>query len=274
MNVLITGSSGFLASNLLKHLDKAYNICLTGRSNSHSKYRFQTYEELFRLNEKFDVVFHLASHIPKDMKVYDKQLLDVNVDLTSKLVNKFPDSLFVYASSVSVYGNNMDLINEHTQTNPETLYAYSKLIGEHLVKQLNNYRIVRFSSLYGPEMKGNTFLPLIVESALNNKKINLWGEGKRLQNYIEVNDASEYLLKGLACKKNGIYLGTGTTEISNKELAELICNYVDDVVISFINEDNSPSYNYNNTLTQKELNWKPGIDLSNGIKKYITWKKK
>ena len=114
---------------------------------------------------------------------------------------------------------------------------------------------------------------MAVNAALKDKKINVWGDGKRLQNYIEANDAAKYLINTTKCKNNDIFLGTGSSEISNKELAELICNYVDDVVISFINEDNSPSFKYDNNRTLKMLNWSPEINLEQGIKNYITWKK-
>ncbi len=68
-------------------------------------------------------------------------------------------------------------------------------------------------------------------------------------------------------------LGVDTKEYSNIQVAQLISNLTKSK-INFLKEDNSASFYYDNSISQKTLNWQPGIALEMGLKKYFEWKRK
>ena len=68
-------------------------------------------------------------------------------------------------------------------------------------------------------------------------------------------------------------LAVGDKSISNLELAKTISAQTQANII-FINEDSSDSYVFDNTLTQKTLNWTPKFSIEKGLMQYISWKKK
>ena len=203
------------------------------------------------------------------------KLLETNVDFTKKIVEKFPVIKSIYISSVSVFGTKNEIINEQSFENPETDYAKSKSSGESEVSQNSNSIIIRFSSLYGNEMKENTLIPNYCNQALQSQTIQVWGDGSRHQNYIHINDAVNLIESAIACKTkiNFPILGVSSKEYSNDEVAKIISELTHSE-INYINFDDSPSFHYNNDMTQKILNWQSEIELKNGLKHYLEWKKK
>ena len=277
MKHLITGSSGFLASNLYANSSNYSDYELTGRTNNRItelNANFINSTELFKINRSYDTIFHLAAQLA-GKNTSSKDLFDANVNLTKELVTKINYKKFIYASSVSVFGQNEknEVLNEDSRIlNPEE-YGISKYWGEQIVKSSPEFSIIRFSSIYGPNMNENTLIPIYINQALNYGLITIWGDGSRKQNYIHVNDAANLLLKAKDSEKNGIYLGTQTKEYSNLEIAEIIAGYTS-TKIDFKGTDYSSSFFYNNDKTRSLMKWEPQIDIEKGIIDYIKWKEK
>ena len=109
--------------------------------------------------------------------------------------------------------------------------------------------------------------------ALINGKIEVYGQGERLQNYLHINDAVLYIEAMISKKQRGVYLATSVTETSNCQLAEKIA-HVTGAIIEYKGIDNSPSRQFNNEYSRSTLNIKGELDLSEGLKEYILWSKK
>ena len=101
-NILITGSSGFVGTNLISYLSKE-KIIVTGVTRK-PKGKEISYKEL---NENTwntsNAVIHLAGKAHDLKKIAsDKEYYDVNRDLTINLFNQFLQSkcpIFIYISS-------------------------------------------------------------------------------------------------------------------------------------------------------------------------------
>lgn len=278
MKILITGIYGFLGSHLAKKLSQKHSV--TGLYHTEKQIQFNHNVRCFNKLELVDVepevliMCHAA--VSSGMTNMDKtKLLETNVDFTKKIVEKFPVIKSIYISSVSVFGTKNEIINEQSFENPETDYAKSKSSGESEVSQNSNSIIIRFSSLYGNEMKENTLIPNYCNQALQSQTIQVWGDGSRHQNYIHINDAVNLIESAIACKTkiNFPILGVSSKEYSNDEVAKIISELTHSE-INYINFDDSPSFHYNNDMTQKILNWQSEIELKNGLKHYLEWKKK
>jgi len=278
MKILITGIYGFLGTRLANKL--AENHTIFGLYNTEKEVVFNEnivcFNKLDSIDMMPDVIIMCHAAVSSGSTNIDKHvLIETNVNFTKEIVEKFPTIKIIYVSSVSIFGNQNEVVNEQSILNPETDYAFSKLLGEKEVNQNSNSIIIRFSSLYGNEMKENTLIPNYCNQALRSQTIQVWGNGSRRQNYIHIDDAINLIESAIECKTkiNFPILGVSSKEYSNDEVAKIISELTNSE-INYINKDDSPSFHYNNEVTQKTLNWQSEIELKNGLKHYLEWKKK
>jgi len=278
MKILITGIYGFLGTHLANKLAKNHTVF--GLYNTEKEVTFNENIVCFNKLDSIDIVPDViimchAAVSSGSINIDKSALIETNVNFTKKIVEKFSTIKSIYVSSVSIFGNQNEVVNEQSILNPETDYALSKLLGEKEVSQNSDSVIIRFSSLYGNGMKENTLIPNYCNQGLENKSIQVWGNGGRFQNYIHVNDAVSLIEKTIAHKLKISFpvLGVSSKEYSNNEVAKIISKLTNSA-IEYINQDNSPSFHYNNKMTQKTLDWQSEIELENGLKQYLEWKKK
>ena len=127
--------------------------------------------------------------------------------------------------------------------------------------------------MYGREMNETTFLPAIIKDAIKIKKINLLGNGSRLQNYISVTSVASYLIES-SKKDNNIYLATNHKSYSNLGIAKIIQSEFQDVKIIFSGIDNSKSYIYDNSFSRSELKINNNVNFIDSLKDLIKWQLK
>ncbi|MDP2385479.1 MAG: NAD(P)-dependent oxidoreductase [Bacteroidota bacterium] len=276
-NILVIGSNSFLASCLISKLKTSANIIgvYNQATNLHQPdVSYVNIIDIDKLEDKFELVYLISAYIPQGNKWDNGKLYDVNVGLTEKVAEKFKSAHLVLASSVSVYGESDTIINEESPSQNANQYGLSKLWAEAIVKQHPSFAINRISSMYGIQMKTSTFLPLIIKNALLKGKITLMGDGARRQNYINVDDVAESLIKSGERSFNRIFLSVSENSHSNAEIAAIIKKYLPDTIIEHQGTDNSLSYLYDSELTRKVLGWNCKIETEAGIKQLIEWIRK
>lgn len=274
MKTLVIGANGFLGRNLVKKALKMGWVvdCVHHTDKSFIPSQCDSFhiDELHKLKNSYNVVFLLSAFIPYgSYNVADQRLLDVNIKIPLTVLDKFKKSKIVYSSSAAVYGNHNSTIFEESSFNNPTLYGLSKLAAESILKFHPDFQIIRFSSIYGEGMTRKTFIPKLLEQAKTNKKLMLFGTGARLQNYVYIEDAVGYLISAVSQKNSGIYLGVAERSYSNTEVARVVQNLVPGCKIQYMGEDDSPSFVYDNSYTQKILKFKPRFSLEEGIRSML-----
>lgn len=232
MKILITGSNGFIAKNLINHLKKEYDIIGIGRTlheiqdSMYIQADIGKREELFGkvLNKvtSVDILIHVAAEISENVeRLYQTNCCGTQnvVDLAKKLCCK----RVVYVSSIPVVGTPIEFpITEEHRVSPNTVYHYTKYFGEQIVTQLKGegilYGCLRIASPVGAGMPQNKIFSVFVENAKNGKDIVIYGNGERIQNYIDVRDFSEAVSKIIHSSAQGVYNISGNS-ISDLELA-------------------------------------------------------
>lgn len=151
MKILLTGSSGFIGSNLIGYLGEGYEI---------SRYRRGTPAVITQ-----EAVIHLAGKAHDTKNVLDPQEFYVsNTELTKRLFDAFLDSpaeVFIFMSSVKAVADSVDgELDEKAEPNPKTHYGKSKLLAEQYIfsKELppgKRVYILRPCMVHGPGNKGN-----------------------------------------------------------------------------------------------------------------------
>ena len=227
--LLVTGANGFLARAVADRLPCSWQPIALLRPHSRNCHRayvafHDSVDALCNAHPDFDAVLHLAAHIPDDLNAQDPQLVQINVDLISRLVQAYPQARHVHASSVSVYGvpKALPLAVTSSFIHPNR-YGLSKLAGECIVGQASRHAVIRFSSIIGTGMRTGSFIPSAVEGARMGT-IQLRGDGNRQQNYVDVRDAAHMCLRALEDNGNFTTLGVGTRSHSNLDIAELLAS--------------------------------------------------
>jgi len=163
MNILITGSCGFIGSRLAAKLVEKNHV-VTGLmheqkiDNSSIKMinADLTDQNLSIPDEKYDVVFHLAAVTP--MEKNKKKIKKVNYDGTVNLFNQIKNKtkFFVYVSGLGVFGDvGNQIINEKTPLKPHTDYSKIRLEAQHYLESNCKKNSIPFTVVYLGEVYGN-----------------------------------------------------------------------------------------------------------------------
>jgi len=230
MNILVTGSAGFIGSALcIRLLERGDSV--TGIDNHNDYYdpklkaaRINRHinnpryfhikgdiedRELIKtvFNENsFDVVVNLAAQagvrysIENPFAYIDTNLVGFGNILESCRQKSI--SHLVYASSSSVYGlNNEQPFSTHTPTNhPISLYAATKKANElmaHTYSHLYNLPTtgLRFFTVYGPYDRPDMALQRFARAILAGDKINIFNYGKHKRDFTYIDDIIEGIIR-------------------------------------------------------------------------------
>ena len=228
-------------------------------------------DQLELIDREYDIVYIISAVISNDITQLDL-LLRINVSDINRIVNKFSSSRIVFCSSVSVYnGLDSELIGDNSLLCSQTIYGLSKIMAENIIKRHNNYGILRISSIYGSNMKTNTFLPRVVDDAINKGVITLKGRGDRFQNYIHVKDVAALAKKIALSEGNKVIMAVSPHNYSNSEVVIIVSRYTN-CSIKYSGEDSSKSYKYKTeNLIVKGHQF---VDFETGVQEIITWRRK
>lgn len=202
MKVLVTGSNGFIGRYICDALTAAgHYVCGIGSSAagrtglaayysadiSSQSMTEQAADELGQV----DAVVHCAAHISYDDT--DSRLMAVNVVGTQNIVSlakRCGARKLVYCSGIPVIGVPAILpVAEDHPLSPTTMYHVSKLTGEYIMAASGiPNAILRIPAPVGLGMNRSSILPVLIRQCLENKPIQLYGTGSRVQNYLSVQD--------------------------------------------------------------------------------------
>ena len=155
MKVVITGTTGFVGTNLKDYLKTSHKIeSRSARYIPNQKFEFET-----------DVVIHLAGKAHDLKKVSIPQdYYDANFELTKQLFDSFlksTTSVFIFMSTVKAVADTVNgILTEDALANPQTHYGISKKQAEqyilsHDLPQAKRVYILRPCMIHGPGNKGN-----------------------------------------------------------------------------------------------------------------------
>lgn len=302
--VLITGGAGFIGSHLCSRLytDGHHVICLdnflTGCKENISHLLGQARFELIEHDvvdpiciESIDEVYHLAC--PASPIHYQKdpiRTMKISVFGAYNILGlaKKENAKVLLASTSEIYGDPI----EHPQAesywgnvNPigiRSCYDEGKRCAETFFmdyhrKENLRIKIVRIFNTYGPGMlpyDGRVISNFILQ-ALQNEDITIYGDGTQTRSFQYVDDLIEGLIKVMATEDDfvgPVNLGN-PCEFSIKELAELIIKHtqsISKIVFRSLPEDDPRQRKPDITLAETKLNWRPSVELNEGLSKMIT----
>ena len=190
---------------------------------------------------------------------------------------------FIQISTDEVYGSlgKTGYFTEKTPLDPTSPYSASKASADLIVmsyyKTFNLPAIItRCSNNYGPYQFPEKLIPLMINNALNDRPLPVYGDGKNIRDWIYVDDHCSAILKVLEEGKVGeIYNIGGNSEKRNINIVKLILDTLGKPhsLIKFVEDRKAHDRRYaiDFSKIKNEIGWKPTIKFEEGIKKTIDW---
>ena len=315
--ILVTGGLGFIGSNLVNYLiSKNYFIINIDKSSysSNKKYFINSKKKnyvffkidiknklkLYKIVKKYKPVgiFNLAAETHVDRSIDDsKNFINSNIlgvhnilEVLRKIKREKKINIrFVQVSTDEVYGDmpfqkNAD---ENYNYNPSSPYSASKASADQIIKAYKRtYNldtvIANACNNYGPCQFPEKFIPKIIYNLINNKPIEIYGNGQNIREWIYVKDNCEALLKVFLKGKNGENYNIGTgIRLKNIDIVNKIVSLAKKKNIlfgkkkRFIFVKDRPGHDKRyaliSTKIKKKIGWVYKTKLDKGLSETIDW---
>ena len=275
-NILVTGSTGQLGSDVVKELLKrGYSPLSPNRSelNLCSEDNIRNYI----LNSNCEAIVHCAAYTQVDKAEDEKDLcIKINTTATKHIVKcaKILDIPMIYISTDYVFDGTKDgEYTENDETNPINIYGESKLAGEKYVQEiLDKYYIVRTSWVFN--INGKNFIETMLRLSKANNQLSIVNDQIGSPTYTK--DLSRLLVDMLETSKYGLYHATNEGYCSWYEFANTIFKLANiNIDIKAINSNEYASRAkrpLNSKLSKDKLieyGFKPLPDWEDALKDYL-----
>jgi dTDP-glucose 4,6-dehydratase len=231
------------------------------------------------------VNFAAESHVDRSI-TGPEEFIRTNVTGTLKLLEAARDKQidrFVQVSTDEVYGSlgKEGKFTETTPLSPNSPYSASKAAADHLVSAFGHtwglkYNITRCSNNYGEYQFPEKMIPLMINNALNDKELPVYGDGLQVRDWLYVRDHCRAIWAVLTEASTGmIYNIGGCNEKTNLEVVKTILSTLDkpESLIKHVKDrlGHDRRYAIDASRIITELNWQPTITFEEGIQKTIRW---
>lgn len=258
--------------------------------NDNFKFIYCDIEE--KLEYNVDQIYNLACPAsPQQYQLDPIKTMKTNVLGTCNVLElaQKNSACILQASTSEIYGDPV----EHPQhegywgnvnpVGPRACYDEGKRVAEALFydyyrKFCVPIKILRIFNTYGPGMRiddGRVISNFILK-AMTNENIPVFGDGNQTRSFCYITDLIEGMIKFMNSRNDltgPINMGN-TYEITILELAELIiklCGSNSKVIYKNLPEDDPKQRKPNIDMAEKELNWKPRVNLEEGIIKMVQY---
>ena len=251
-----------------------------------------THSHLLQQNGKIDEIYNMAcpASPPRYLKLPLETINTCTIGIKNilEIARKY-NAKFLQASTSEIYGDPL----EHPQSEsyrgnvntigPRSCYDEGKRIAETICFEYRkNYnldvKIARIFNTYGPFMDPNDgrVISNFINQAIHDKDLTIYGTGNQTRSFQYVTDLIAGLMKLMSTKNDffgPVNLGN-PNEFTMKELAEIILSMVDTkskIIFTDLPIDDPRQRKPDITIAMKDLNWKPIIELREGLGKTIEY---
>ena len=330
MSILITGVAGFIGfhtalsliedKNKIIGIDNLNNYYDVGLKKNRLKIlnKYKNHFKFYRTDianevkirsifkkHKIDFVINLAAQAGVRYSLKKpKEYLKSNIIGFFNLINiskDFSVKRFVYASTSSVYGNNLKtpFYEKDTADHPIQFYAATKRSNEliaHAYSSLFKMETVglRFFTVYGPWGRPDMALFKFVKNISNNKPISVYNFGNHIRDFTYIDD----IVKGIKLVKNSSKIfkikstkNNFSPDTSNVKFeifnigsgkSTTLLNYIQ-IIEKELKKKSKKNFfplqrgdikkTLSNVSKLKKIGYKPTVEPKEGIKKFINWYK-
>jgi UDP-glucose 4-epimerase len=287
MDVLVTGSAGFIGTHVSRALSEE-GFQVTGfdqRESAEAGIKtiigdFLDLESLSPAVRGRDVIVHIGA-------IGDVYLAATNPDLAASvnvtgstnvaLAAEAAGARVVYASTWEVYGDPVyEPVEEKHPCDPDHPYNITKLAGEQMLLAADRLRDVpvvalRLGTAYGLGMRPNSVFEIFIDKARKGEPITIQGDGSQGRQFTHVRDIARAFVAAAKSDVRGLPLNVVSSEmISIKQLADVVTErFPTEVTYGQARPgDVTPSY-VSAALIEQTLGWKAEVSFEDGMSELL-----
>ena len=301
--ILVTGGAGFLGSHLCERLVEEGNevICLdnyyTGSKNNifnlmnNESFELLRHDICFPLYVEVDEIYNLACPASPIHYQYDPvQTTKTSVHGSINMLGlaKRQNAKIFQASTSEVYGDpeihpqNESYWGRVNPIGPRSCYDEGKRCAETLFfdyyrQHKLDIKVARIFNTYGPNMHPNDgrVISNFITQALADEDITIYGDGSQTRSFCYVDDLIDAFLLFMNKKDfiGPVNLGN-PKEFTIKQLANTIIELTKSkskLVYNVLPSDDPMQRKPDISLAIKKINWKPSIQLVDGLLETIKY---
>lgn len=283
--ILIVGGAGYIGGYTTDFLlSKNYSVTVYDKLLYEPRYLknvnfvygdIRDTDHVIEISKNYDVIILMAALVGDPACSVDPSLTnEINYvsikNISERLDN---DKHIIFLSTCSVYGAQLNLLDENSLTNPLSSYASTKLMAERYIQKRNG-TIFRLGTVYGV---GDTYsrirLDLVVNvltmKAIYDKKIQIFG-GEQWRPLICVKDIAGYIEEAIRNDIRGTYIlseGNYTMKMLGEKIKSIIPDT--DVIFTDISFEDARNYRVDNSKAKKTFQYTPRHTIDDEIKKLI-----
>lgn len=267
MKIFVSGASGLIGSNCLKHFyEEGHEVIGTYFSypTQNTSY-FNTLDSSDLDNYdvhtfKPDVIVHCGALTHVDYCEFNvDESFQKTVTSTKTLIDlaQILNAKLVFISTDYVFDGNDGPYSEEENVHPLSVYAKHKLKAEQLVLEtLPNSLVLRVTNVYGHEARNKNFIARIVDQCQQGIQLNLTLPKDQYATPVNAWDVARAMLKLLEDNHQGIFHIASTDWMNRVELALHVLKYF-------------PNATYNlKAVTTAEMNQPAPRPLRGGLLKH------
>lgn len=300
--ILVSGGAGFIGSHLCTRLiDEGHDvICLdnlfTGSKDNiihlmdNRHFEFVCHDVTYPYSAEVDEIYNLACPASPIHYQYDAiqtiktsvvgaiNMLGLAMRLNAKILQASTSEIYgdpQIHPQPECYWGNVNPIGYRSCYDEGKRCAETLFMDYHRQKDVR-IKIIRIFNTYGPRMlphDGRVVSNFVVQ-ALNNEDITVYGTGEQTRSFQYVDDLIEGMIRMMATDDDFV----GPVNIGNPhefsilELAEKVIRLTGShskIIFKPLPHDDPQQRQPNISLAKEKLNWKPTIELEEGLKQMI-----
>ena len=310
IKILVTGSAGFVGTNLIERLSKIKKFKVIALYNKQKPIKFKNvkYKKINLLNrkkldsitKKQDIVFHLAGKLgtKKLLKNSHFNILNQNFNISINVADssyKNNVKKFVWLSSTTGYPDKK-FLSEKNFFEDECLKGYESIFCRFFEKLLKYYHqisnnkfrviILRPSAIFGEfdnfDPKTAHFLPSTISDIISNKTVYLYNKGKIKRDWLYIKDLVMIMINLISksnLKSYEVFNVGSNYQISNSYIVKKILKFLNKKNVNIKNKIVSKNaygtmsrfFNLSKLNKMKLMNKKNNFDIN--LLQTISWYK-
>lgn len=299
VKALVTGGAGFIGSHLVDRLvSEGFDVLILDNLSSGSESNLNREAEFLKMDicdedinsviKKISpsFIFHLAAQIDVRKSLRDPIWDEgINIRGTLNLLEVAAEvkvKKFIFSSTGGAIYGEAKHANERILPEPLSPYGVAKLSCEHYLRVYSKWKGVPFTSLrygnvYGPRQDpyGEAgVVAIFCKQLIRNEKPILYGYGSMIRDYVYVSDVIEANILSMSRGEDEIYnIGTGRPT-TVKELFSILKKLSEKETkpeLAEAREGEIAEVYLNCEKAKKELEWKPGKSLEEGLEETFQW---